>query len=421
VQDRNRGTIQESVDAIYRGERAYVLSTLIRLLGDFDRAEDATQAAFSAAVEQWPRDGLPANPRSWLVSTGRFKAIDAIRREARMYGSLHEMARRDHDQSDPFQVDDQFAIEDDRLRLIFTCCHPALSTEGQVALTLREVCGMSTEEIARAFLISVPTIAQRIVRAKAKIREEKISYEVPPLAELPERTRSVLQAIYLLFNEGYYASSGESLTRQVLSEEAIRLGRVLAELFPDPAVFGLLGMMLLNESRRNSRVSETGDIVLMADQDKSIWDRGLIAEGLALCTLALASPAPSSYALQAGIAATHVQGALSGEMDWSRVVHLYDMILQDGPSAIVELNRAAAISMRDGPGAGLAALEGLFAGGELDGYPLAYSARADCCRRLGRFEEARQAYAKALELTTQAAERRFLESRLAEVSQSLNL
>ena len=411
-------SIREVVDEIYRAEGPRVLSTLIRLLGDFDVAEDSMQAAFAAAVEQWPRDGIPDNPRAWLVSAGRNKAIDAIRHETRLFASLHQVARGKEGESDLFPPYDESLIEDDRLRLIFTCCHPALSSEGQVALTLRDVCGLTTEEIARAFLTSVSTIAQRIVRAKAKIREENILYEVPPLDELPERTQGVLQVAYLLFNEGYYASSGESLTRQVLSDEAIRLGRLVAELLPEPEVLGLLALMLLQESRRAARTSETGDIILFADQDQALWDHTLIAEGFELCTRAFESPSAGSYTLQAGIAVVHVRGALTGDTNWDEIVGLYDLVLERQPSAVVELNRAAALAMRDGPAAGLAIVDELLGQGELDDYGLAYATRADLYRRLGRFEEAALAYARAIELTSQTAERRFLETRLREVRET---
>jgi RNA polymerase sigma-70 factor (ECF subfamily) len=407
--------LREAVETIYRNELPRVLSTLIRLLGDFDLAEDAMHEAFAAALAQWPRDGIPGNPRAWLVSTGRFRAIDTMRRDTRLFASLRTVP----EQSGQYSVDEEGAIDDDRLRLIFTCCHPALSREGKVALTLREVCGLTTEEIANAFLTSVTTIAQRIVRAKAKIREEGIRYEVPPANELNERTQGVLLVIYLLFNEGYYASSGEGLTRQVLSEEAIRLGRLLAELLPEPEVLGLLALMLLNESRREARTSADGDVVLLPDQDRSLWDRGLIDEGLALCARSFESPQRGPYSLQAGIAAAYVQGALAGQTDWDRIVGFYDLMLADSPSAVVRLNRAVAISMRDGPFAGLSLVDELLAEGELDGYGLAYSARGDFCRRLGQFEEAGRAYANALEVTRQAAERRFLEERLQEVSRVL--
>lgn len=411
-------TIREVVDGIYRTEGPRVLSTLIRLLGDFDVAEDSMQAAFAAAVEQWPRDGIPDNPRAWLVSAGRFKAIDAIRHETRLFASLHQVARGKEGDGDLFPPYDESLIEDDRLRLIFTCCHPALSSDGQVALTLRDVCGLTTEEIARAFLTSVPTIAQRIVRAKAKIREENIRYEIPPLDELSERTQGVLQVAYLLFNEGYYASSGESLTRQVLSDEAIRLGRLVAELLPEPEVLGLLALMLLQESRRAARASETGDVVLFADQDQTLWDHTLIAEGFALCARAFESPSVGPYTLQAGIAVAHVRGALTADTNWNEIVGLYDSILESQPSAVVALNRAAALSMRDGPEAGLAVVDELLAQGELDDYGLAHATRGDLCRRLGRFGEASLAYARAIELTSQTAESRFLEARLREAREA---
>ena len=403
--------IQEALAMIYRGEGARVLSTLIRLLGDFDLAEDAMQMAFAAAVEKWPKDGIPDNPRAWLVSTGRFKAIDSLRRDTKMFAALREVASRaDND----FPEGDEKSIEDDRLALIFTCCHPSLSREAQVALTLREVCGLTTEEIARAFLTSAPTIAQRIVRAKAKIREERIQYEVPDRDELPERIQGVLHVAYLLFNEGYYASSGDSLTRQVLSDEAIRLGRLLAELMPDPEVFGLLALMLLQESRRVARASSEGDVILLPDQDQSLWNHDLIKEGLALGDRSQGSP--GLFGLQAAIAIVHIQGALRGHTDWNRIVSLYDSLLELNPSAVVELNRAVAVSMRDGPDAGVHLIEELLDGGALNDYVLAHSARADLLRRLGRYDEAGSAYSRALELATQAAERRFLEARISEVS-----
>ena len=414
VDSRTSGEEQSVVSAIYREEGPRVLATLIRLIGDFDLAEDAMQLAFAAAIEQWPRDGIPKNPRAWLVSTGRFKAIDAIRREKRLFTSLQEVAER----REVFEEYEESSIEDDRLRLIFSCCHPTISREGQLALTLREVCGLTTEEIARAFLSPVATIAQRIVRAKSKIREERIPYEIPPLSELPERLQSVLQVTYLVFNEGYYASSGESLTRQVLSDEAIRLGRLLAELLPAPEVKGLLGLMLLQESRRAARASDSGDLILLADQDNTLWDQGLIVEGLSFCAQSFASGEPGPYSLQAGIAAAHVQGALTGATDWSKIVGLYDSMLQFQPSPVVELNRAVAISMEEGPSAGLDIVDRLLASRDLDGYGLAHATQGDFLRRLGRLQEASHAYLRALELTSQAAERRFLEGRLREVSQS---
>lgn len=410
--------IHETVNAIYRDEGPRVLSTLIRLLGDFDLAEDAMHEAFAAAVERWPRDGVPANPRAWLVSTGRFKTIDAIRRDTRLFASLRAAAGSADGEKELFPAYDEGSIEDDRLRLVFACCHPALPREGQVALTLREVCGLTTEEIAGAFLTAVPTIAQRIVRAKAKIREAGVRYEVPPLDELAERTQGVLQTVYLLFSEGYYASSGESLTRHLLSDEAIRLGRLLVELLPNPEISGLLALMLLNEARRAARTSASGDIVLLPDQDRSLWDPALVAEGLALCARALKSPDAGLYALQAGIAAAHVQGALAEGTDWNRIVGLYDALRRLAPSPVVDLNRAVAVSMRDGPVAGLPLVDELLAGGGLEGYALAHATRADLCRRLGRMEEAGEAYTQALGLTTQAAERRFLQGRLREVAPS---
>jgi RNA polymerase sigma-70 factor, ECF subfamily len=410
--------VRKEVDAIYRSEGPRVLSTLIRILGDLDMAEDAMAAAFAAAAERWPIDGVPGNPRAWLVSTGRFKAIDAIRVNTKLYAALTEIARRGDDAPELFPPVDESSIEDDRLRLIFTCCHPALPSEGQVALTLREVCGLTTEEIARAFLTSTPTIAQRIVRAKAKIREARIRYEVPPREELAERIQTVLQATYLLFSEGYYATSGDSLTKQVLSDEAIRLGRLVAELLPDPEVFGLLALMLLQESRRSARSSSGGDLILLADQDRTLWDQGLIEEGLTHCLRAFGSAELGPYAIQAGIAAFHVQGAMSGATDWDQIISLYDRLLDSQPSAVVELNQAAAVSMRDGPERALEIVDRLLAGGELDGYALAYATRADLCRRLERFAEARLDYARAIELTDQGSERRFLERRLREVLQT---
>lgn len=392
-----------------------MLATLVRLLGNLDLAEDAMQVAFAAAIEQWQKDGIPSNPRAWLISSGRFKAIDAIRRETRLFATMHEYALQGG-RDDLFPVYDEDSIEDDRLRLIFMCCHPALPREAQLALTLREVCGLTTEEIAHAFLASTATIAQRIVRAKAKIREERISYEIPPLNELAERTRSVLHVIYLVFNEGYYASSGDNLTRRTLSEEAIRLGRILAELLPDPEVLGLLALMLLQESRRAARATAAGDLILLADQDQSLWDCSLIEEGIAISARTLNTAQPGPYALQAGIAAAHVRGSLAGIADWREVVRLYDLLLAQQPSPIVELNRAAAISMRDGPAAGIAILDKLLARGALEDYGLAYSALADMHRRLGNNKEAHAAYSRALTVTTQDAERRFLERRLKEVS-----
>lgn len=403
---------REAIDAIYRAHSRRVFATLIRLLGDFDVAEEALHDAFRAALEQWPRDGVPANPRAWLVSTGRFKAIDGLRRRARfepLPEGIEEHLAAAEDGPDGDEV------EDDRLRLIFTCCHPALSPDAQVALTLREVCGLTTEEIARAFLAAAPTLAQRIVRAKAKIRDARIPYRVPSPPELPDRVESVLRVIYLVFNEGYSASSGESLTRAVLSAEAIRLGRLLAELLPEPEALGLLALMLLQESRRAARTSPAGDLILLEDQDRSLWNAEYIAEGSALVEQSLRSRRFGPYTLQAAIAAVHAHAASAAATDWAEIVGIYDVLLHAEPSPVVELNRAVAVAMRDGPAAGLALVDGLLAQGELDGYHLAHSARADLCRRLGRTAEARAAYERAYALTLQEPERRFLERRLREL------
>ena len=408
-------TMRETVDAVYRTESRRVLATLIRLLGDFDLAEEALHDAFTAAVEQWPRDGVPANPRAWLVSAGRFKAIDGIRRRARFDASLTEVAERLHSEaSEPLILDDE-GLGDDRLRLVFTCCHPALAPEAQVALTLREICGLTTEEIGRAFLTATPTIAQRIVRAKAKIRTARIPYKVPGRTELPERLGAVLHVIYLVFNEGYFASSGAELTRHDLSGEAIRLGRLLVELLPEPEARGLLALMLLHESRRGARTSPDGEIVLLADQDRARWDGALIAEGRRQVEEALASRRFGSFTVQAAIAAVHAAAPSAAATDWAEIVGLYDVLLQAEPSPVIELNRAVAVAMRDGPAAGLALIDGILARGELDGYHLAHSARADLLRRLERPDEARAAYRRALEQSRQEPARRFLERRLAEL------
>jgi RNA polymerase sigma-70 factor (ECF subfamily) len=416
VSSESTETLLSEVDAIYRRESTRVLATLIRLLGNFDLAEDSMQAAFASAVEQWPKEGIPNNPRAWLVSTGRFKAIDAIRREKRLFASMCEAVALPESELTLFEAYDENVIEDDRLRLLFTCCHPVLSFEGQVALTLRDVCGLRTEEIARAFLCPSATIAQRIVRAKAKIREECVRYEVPPMLELHHRTQSVLQVTYLLFNEGYYASSGKELIKGDLSGEAIRLGRLLAELLPEPEVLGLLALMLLQESRREARVTSSGDIVLMPDQDSSRWDTAMIEEGLQLCDRASESKPCGTYALQAAIAAAHVKGALAHNTDWRQIVELYDQLLAQQSSPIVELNRSVAVSMSEGPSAGLAILDRLFDSGELAEYGLAHATKADFCRRLGKLEQAKSAYLRALKLSDQQSERRFLEERLREVS-----
>lgn len=407
--------IREAVDAVYRRESRRVLATLIRLLGDFDLAEEALHDAFISALEQWPRDGLPANPRAWLVSTGRFKAIDALRRRARFDASLVHVAER-LDADSRAEVDrDPDGVEDDDLRLIFTCCHPALPAEARVALTLREVCGLTTEEIARAFLASPPTVAQRIVRAKAKIRDARIAYQVPSRADLPDRLETVLQVIYLVFNEGYSASSGASVTRADLSGEAIRLGRLLVELLPEPEVIGLLALMLLHESRRAARTTPDGDLVLLEQQDRSRWNREQIAEGTALVQRALSMRGFGAYTLQAAISAVHAAAPDPAATDWAQIVGLYDLLARMAPSPVIELNRAVAIAMRDGPEAGLALVDAILARGELSDYYLAHSARADLCRRLGRTTEARASYQRALALTRQEPERRFLERRLGEL------
>ncbi|MBV4522658.1 RNA polymerase sigma factor [Pseudomonas sp. SWRI74] len=402
--------VKARVEQVYREESRRILATLIRLLGDFDLAEEALHEAFFVAVERWQQDGVPDNPRTWLVSTGRFKAIDVLRRRARFNASrplllaqLEALEQADWSDED---------VEDDRLRLIFTCCHPALAADAQVPLTLREVCDLTTEEIARAFLSAPATIAQRIVRAKAKIRDAKIPYQVPSLAELPERLDSVLRVIYLVFNEGYSASIGAQLTREDLTREAIRLGRLLMELLPEPEVMGLLAMMLLHESRRVARTSPSGELILLDDQDRSLWNGEMIAEGCSLVERALSSRRFGPYCLQAAIAAVHAEAPSVDETDWEQIVGLYDVLLRAVPSPVVELNRAAAISKRDGPLAGLILVEAILARGDLLDYHLAHSARAEFCRQLGRVEQARAAYQRALELTQQEPERRFIEGRL---------
>jgi RNA polymerase sigma-70 factor (ECF subfamily) len=407
--------IHETVDAIYRSESRRVLATLIRVLGDFELAEEALHDAFAAAIQQWPEDGIPGNPRAWLVTTGRFKAIDGMRRRTRFDAAVAEISRRAGAESVGPTEWEEPGVEDDRLRLIFICCHPALPSEARVALTLREVCGLTTEEIARAFLAAAPTIAQRIVRAKAKIRDARIPYQVPSQADLPGRLDTVLQVIYLVFNEGYSASSGQSLTRADLAEEAIRLGRLLMELLPEPEVMGLLALMLLQESRRAARTSPGGDLILLDDQDRALWNRDQITEGSALVERALASRRFGPYTLQAAIAAVHAGAPSAAATDWTQIAALYSVLERVEPSPVVELNRAVAVAMRDGPEAGLELVDAILARGELRDYHLVHSARADLCRRLGRKEEARASYERALSLARQEPERRFLERRLSEL------
>jgi RNA polymerase sigma-70 factor (ECF subfamily) len=407
--------VRDAANAIYRAESRRVFATLVRLLGDFDLAEEALHDAFRAALEQWPRDGIPANPRAWLVSAGRFKAIDGIRRHAR-FDSIEEHIEHVESVIDESATADSEAIEDDRLRLIFTCCHPALAADAQVALTLREVCGLTTEEIAQAFLSTPPTLAQRIVRAKSKIRDARIPYQVPEAHELAERLGSVLRVIYLVFNEGYSASSGQSLTRVDLSGEAIRLGRLLVALLPEPEAIGLLALMLLQESRRAARTSPTGALVLLNEQDRSLWNRDQITEGSALVEQALAGRRAGPYALQAALAAVHANAPSTEATDWDEIVGLYDVLLRVEPSPVVELNRAVAVAMRDGPEAGLAVIDAILDRGDLDDYHLAHAARADLCRRLGRISQARASYERAIALARQAPERQFLERRLAELA-----
>lgn len=405
------------VDLIYRTESRQVLATLIRLLGDFDAAEEAMHEAFAIAVEQWSREGVPANPRAWLVSTGRFKTIDGIRRRVRLDASVAELAKQPEPTTtlDAEQQEDEH-VEDDRLRLIFTCCHPALAPEAQIAMTLREVCGLTTEEIARAFLTKPPTIAQRIVRAKAKIRDARIPYEVPPEKELPDRLEAVLRVVYLVFNEGYSASFGEAVTRQDLCGEAVRLARVLITLIPQAEAMGLLGLMLLQDSRRTARTSATGELILLEDQDRSLWNREQIAEGVALVQRAFSIGQVGPYAVQAAIAAVHAQAPTAAATDWKPIVELYSLLLRAEPSPVIELNRAVAVAMRDGPATGLELVDALLGQGKLATYHLAHATRADLCRRLGRTKEARTSYQLALSLTQQEPERRFLERRLAELT-----
>jgi RNA polymerase sigma-70 factor (ECF subfamily) len=409
--------VRESLDALYRSESGRILATLIRLLGDFDLAEDAMHDAFAAALERWPQEGVPDSPRAWLVSTGRFKAIDTLRRRARFDASQEKIADElGGGGIDAPEATDE-SVADDRLRLIFICCHPALAPEGRLALTLREVCGLTTEEIARAFLTSAPTLAQRIVRAKAKIHDARLPYQVPSPEELPERLAPVLQVVYLVFNEGYFASSGSSLTRADLSAEAIRLGRLLVQLLPLPEVIGLLALMLLQESRRAARTSPGGEIILLEHQDRSLWNREQIAEGIALVERALRSQRFGPYTLQAAIAAVHAEAPDTASTDWPQIVALYNMLAGNEASPVVELNRAVAVAMRDGPEAGIEMIDAILARGELADYHLAHSAKADLHRRLGNVAEARAAYEKALTLSQQEPERRFLEKRLRELDE----
>jgi RNA polymerase sigma-70 factor, ECF subfamily len=425
------GAVARAVEAVYRRESRRVLATLIRLLGDFDLAEEAVHEAFRAAVEQWPREGVPGNPRAWLVSAGRFKAIDGIRRRARFDEAAEALAHHleseaalaaaepakatSEDRSTAEGESPEAGLEDDRLRLIFTCCHPALAPDARIALTLREVCGLTTEEIARAFLTEASTVAQRIVRAKQKIKEARIPYEVPAPGQRAERLDAVLRVLYLVFNEGYSASSGDAVARQDLSGEAVRLGRLLVELLPDPEAQGLLALMLLHESRRAARTSVSGELVLLERQDRTRWDRSLIREGSALVETALKSRRFGPYTLQAAISAVHAEAATAEATDWPQIAGLYDVLLRADPNPIVELNRAVAVAMRDGAEAGLRLVDSLLAQGDLADYHLAHSARADLLRRLGRKEEAGDAYRKALALTRQEPEKRFLEKRLSDL------
>jgi len=407
--------IREQIEALYRSDSRRVLATLIRLLGGFDAAEEATHDAFMAALDSWPREGIPENPRAWLISTGRFKAIDGLRRRARFDAALAAAAVQIEASAPPGPDFDSEGLEDDRLRLIFTCCHPLLNADARIALTLREVCGLETEEIARAFLIPAPTLAQRIVRAKAKIHDAHIPYQVPSAEELPERIDAVLHVVYLVFNEGYSASSGESVLRHDLCAEAIRLGRLLTELLPEPEAIGLLALMLLHDARRPARTSPEGELILLEEQNRSLWNREQIREGLALVEQSLASRRFGPYTLQAAIAAVHAEALDAAATDWRQIAGLYDVLMRVEGSPVVELNRAVAIAMCDGAESGLAIVDAILARGDLADYHLAHSARADLCRRLGRVQDATDSYKRALALTTQAPERRFIEQRLAEL------
>jgi RNA polymerase sigma-70 factor (ECF subfamily) len=412
--------VREQIDALYRSDSRRVLATLIRLLGEFDLAEEALHDAFAKALERWPAEGVPANPRAWLVSTGRFAAIDTLRRRARFDATLAAEALRLETEVSPVQEADDDGVDDDRLRLIFTCCHPALAVDARIALTLREVCGLATEEIARAFLVPAPTLAQRIVRAKGKIKDAGIPYQVPARADLPERLEAVLHVIYLVFNEGYSASSGDTHVRTDVSSEAIRLARLVVDLLAEPEALGLLALMLLHDARRAARTSPTGELILLDEQDRALWNHEQIREGLALVRRALAAEPVGPYALQAAIAAVHAGARNAAATDWNQIVGFYDVLLRAEPSPVVELNRAAAVAMRDGPAAGLSLIDAILARGELRDYHLAHSARADLLRRLGMKTEAAAAYERAMELTTQAPERRFLARRRAELNPSRN-
>ncbi len=412
MQEDSERDVRDHVEAIYRFDSRRVLATLIRLLGDFDLAEEALHDAFAAALESWPENGLPANPRTWLISTGRFKAIDRLRRTDRFEpANAHALERIA--QTNAPEVEE--GVEDDRLRLIFTCCHPALSPDAQIALTLREVCGLTTEEVARSFLTPAPTLAQRIVRAKAKIRDAGIPYEVPSFPDLPARLDSVLHVIYLVFNEGYLASSGASLTREDLSAEAIRLGRLLVELLPEPEAIGLLALMLLHEARRPARASSEGELILLEEQDRSLWNREQIKEGVLLVEQALSSRRIGPYSLQAAIAAVHAEARDASATDWGQLVGLYNVLLQADPSPVIALNRAAAVAMRDGPEAGLKLIDAITSRDELDDYYLTHAARGDLYKRLGRTADAVAAYRRTLDLVTQEPERRFVIRRLKEL------
>jgi RNA polymerase sigma-70 factor (ECF subfamily) len=407
-------TLSRAIETLYRSESGRVLATLVRLLGDLDLAEESMHEAFSAALESWPQTGIPDKPRPWLISTARFKAIDRMRRRARFDEAQRDLVAYMESRVDDAANEDE-EIGDDRLRLIFTCCHPALPPEGQVALTLREICGLTTEEIARAFLVTPATLAQRIVRAKMRIREASIPYEVPAPQELAERLGTVLQVIYLVFNEGYSAAAGAEVTRAELTGEAIRLGRMLNELQPEPEVMGLLALMLLQESRRAARTSPTGELILLANQDRSLWNREQIAEGIALVEKSMSSHRFGPYTLQAAIAAVHAEAGTAAATDWRQIVALYNQLVRIQPSPVVHLNRAVAIAECNGPEAGLAIINALLEDGELADYHLAHSARAELCRRLGRTTEARSSYEKALALTQQEPERQFLQERIRQL------